>query len=250
MRAEYILRFDDFCPTMNWNVWEHVERILLEFKINPIVSVIPDNQDKMLKVCEAKRGFWEDVRTWQDRGWTIGLHGYQHLYQTKNAGLIGLNEFSEFSGLAESEQMAKLSAAMSIFERERIRPDVWVAPGHSFDLVTLNVLEKLELLSISDGFFCYPHRDRFGFLWVPQQLWRFRRMPFGVWTICLHINNWAAAELAKFRADMERFSRFCAEWQTVVEVYGGRPKKAIDGALAGLSRTVVRSRRLLLAPPS
>jgi len=235
---------------MNWRVWEHVEEILLEFSVNPILSIVPDNQDEMLKVCEAKKGFWEDVRAWQTRGWTIGLHGYQHLYQTKNAGLIGLNDFSEFSGLSESEQMSKLSSATNIFEREGIRPDVWVAPGHSFDLVTLNVLAKLGIRSISDGFFCCPHRDRLGFLWVPQQLWRFRRMPFGVWTICLHINHWAAAELTRFRADIKRFDRFCTEWRPVVAVYNSRPKNAIDSALAGLCRTAVRSRRLLLATQS
>lgn len=43
-------------------------------------------------------------------------------------------------------------------------------------------------------FSLYPYRDARGIMWVPQQLWRFRKMLFGIWTICLHVNRWDSTE--------------------------------------------------------
>jgi hypothetical protein len=34
---------------------------------------------------------------------------------------------------------------------------------------------------------------------------RFRRLPIGIWTICFHFNRWNDDDLARFRADLERF---------------------------------------------
>src|SRR5437762_14036332 len=97
MRAQYLIRFDDCCPTMNWPVWVEVERALLEFDVKPIMSVVPDNRDRELEVNEPNRDFWSEVRGWQQRGWTIGLHGYQHRYVTRDAGVVGIHKYSEFS---------------------------------------------------------------------------------------------------------------------------------------------------------
>src|SRR5262249_15450035 len=77
MEPKYLLRFDDICPTMNWGVWRSVEKILLDTDVKPILAVVPDNRDERLKVGNANEGFWEEVRGWQARSWTIGLHGYQ-----------------------------------------------------------------------------------------------------------------------------------------------------------------------------
>ena len=78
MTVKFLLRFDDMCPTINWHVWQKLEDIMIEERIAPIVSVIPDNQDPSLHECEPNEHFWERVRAWQARGWTIGLHGYQN----------------------------------------------------------------------------------------------------------------------------------------------------------------------------
>ena len=40
-------------------------------------------------------------------GWSIALHGYQHLYETNDSGLLGLNKY-EFSGLSYEMQIKKL----------------------------------------------------------------------------------------------------------------------------------------------
>src|SRR5437879_1509958 len=205
MRARYLLRFDDCCPTMNWDVWAEVERILLEVGIKPILAVVPDNHDEKLRVSEPNLCFWDKVRSWQARGWTIGLHGYQHLYVTRDAGVLGVNRSSEFSGLSYAEQKSKLRQALDVFEREYVVPDLWVAPGHSFDKTTTQVLFELGIQRLSDGFSLYPYLDSRGMMWVPQQLWRFRKMPLGIWTVCFHLNHWTPTDVARFRSDVEKF---------------------------------------------
>src|SRR5262252_3697380 len=86
--TKYLLRFDDICPTMNWQVWSEIEAALLDQDLKPILAVVPDNQDPVLKVDPPVEDFWERVRTWQARGWTIALHGYQHRYVTHSPGIV------------------------------------------------------------------------------------------------------------------------------------------------------------------
>ena len=130
MSAQYLIRFDDLCPTMNWQVWAEIESILVEHQITPLLAVVPDNRDQKLAVAPAHPAFWEQVRKWQARGWTIALHGYQHLYITKDRGIVGIQHRSEFAGLPAKVQEDKLRKATEIFHDEGIEPKVWIAPGH------------------------------------------------------------------------------------------------------------------------
>lgn len=202
--TRYLVRFDDICPTMNWAVWREVEPILLENGVRPILAVVPDNRDPHLMKGEHDNAFWSSVRAWQARGWTIGLHGYQHKYETRSAGIIGRNHYSEFAGLPESEQRAKLAAAFGIFGRQGVRPDVWVAPAHSFDRTTVRLLAQFGLRRISDGYSLLPHVCDQGMLWVPQQAGRFLPVPLGTWTVCLHCNDWTRADIAGFANAVRR----------------------------------------------
>jgi len=216
MRARYLVRFDDICPTMNWETWAAIENILLELKIQPILAVVPDNQDPHLQVAPARPDFWQQVRRWQSRGWTIGLHGYQHRYVTTDAGIVGLNHYSEFAGLPASEQEAKLQNGLAIFQRERVRAEIWVAPAHAFDPATVAALKKFRLNFISDGFFVFPRIEADGMLWVPQQLWGFRPLPFGVWTVCYHHNEWTPGDIEKFRQDLRQYKDAITNFSDVV----------------------------------
>lgn len=204
MKSRYLIRFDDICPTMNWSVWESVESILLKYHIKPILAVVPDNQDPQLVVDAPRPDFWEKVRQWQSYGWTIALHGYQHLYCASASGLIGLNDRSEFAGLSYGEQRTKLEAAINILRRERLQADAWIAPMHAFDANTVKALCDLGIDVISDGFFTRPLRWQ-GARWVPQQLWRFRQMPAGLWTVCYHHNTWSEMEIQRLESDIKKY---------------------------------------------
>lgn len=204
MIAKYLLRFDDVCPTMNWPLWDQVERLLVMRNIRPIVAVVPDNRDPTLNVAPERGDFWERVRDWQRRGWAIGWHGFQHVYESSNAGLVGINRRSEFADVSRSEQGRKLRLAYEIFSRHRVRPDVWVAPAHSFDRHTIELLRGFGVDVISDGFFIRPVL-MLAVLWIPQQLWSLRRMPLGLWTVCYHVNSWSARDLEGFERAINEF---------------------------------------------
>lgn len=228
-KAEYLLRFDDICPTMNWQIWSKIESILLEKNIRPILAVVPDNQDPGLMVSPPVADFWDRVRKWQSWGWTIGLHGYQHLYVNHDPGIMRITNNSEFALLPREAQREKLTKGLSIFAREGVKADCWIAPSHSFDETTLELLNELGLRIISDGPWPRPHTDKYGMTWVPLQLWiRPRPMPFGVWTVCCHHNDWNEERAERFRKDIEPFSSRIVDMPYVVENLGGRRLSLAD----------------------
>jgi predicted deacetylase len=227
MTAKYLIRFDDICPTMNWDIWNQLEAVLIENDIKPIVAVIPDNQDKSFFINEPVSDFWARVKKWQENGWTIGLHGYQHQYLTKKSGLLCLNKQSEFAGMDEKVQYSKLINALKIFQENNITPDIWIAPSHSFDLQTLKVLKKLGLNSISDGFSFRPFRHH-NMLWVPQQIWKFRFFPLGVWTVCFHHNPWQQKNLNQFIEDIKKYKYHLTSFKEVKSTSVIQERKSID----------------------
>ena len=245
MSARYLLRFDDICPTMNWQAWREIEDTLREHQLKPVLAVVPDNRDPQLQVDAPHKNFWEQVRLWQSWGWTIGLHGYQHLYSTGDAGLLRLNARSEFSGLSRHAQEEKLKHALAIFAREQIVPQVWIAPAHSFDEITVALLRQLGVRAISDGFFLYPHRDTLGMFWLPQQLWRFRKFPFGVWTICLHHNHWTPQMLARFRAMLATHRRAFTNFEEMQTRYDSHSRAWYDQFMANAWRAALKLKRAL-----
>jgi peptidoglycan/xylan/chitin deacetylase (PgdA/CDA1 family) len=228
MAARYLVRFDDLCPTTNWAVWDQVESLLNAANIRPLVAVVPANCDPLLEAGPADSRFWSRVRGWQQRGWAIGLHGFEHRYVTASAGIVGRNNYSEFAGLSEAEQERKLRRALDIFESNRVHPDAWIAPAHSFDETTVRVLAKLGLGCISDGYALKPYLGSDDMFWVPQQLGRFRAMPAGVWTVCLHINAWTAADIEGFRADVVRFGPATASLVELRRLHARRRQSLAD----------------------
>jgi len=240
----YLLRFDDICPTMNWRIWAHVEQILVERGIRPLLAVVPDNRDECLRVEPVHPDFWAMVRRWRDWGWTIGMHGYQHTYISRDAGILGLKPASEFAGVPAAEQHRRLAAGLHIFRENGIEPPVWVAPGHSFDWNTVAALRDLGITRISDGLFFAPRRDRIGATWIPQQLWRFRRMPRGTWTVCLHHNSWGSGELAQFEESVKRYAGALRGFDGIIGRSAApfRPLSFLDRSLQTCAARFIRTR--------
>jgi predicted deacetylase len=231
--AKYLLRFDDVCPGMNWTAWREVQSALDANGVRPLVAIVPDNRDAFLNVAPARPDFWEQARRWRSQGWTIGLHGYQHVYSTSEAGIIGRNRYSEFAGLGRDAQLAKMRAAMAIFAGQGVTPQAFVAPAHSFDEVTLEALAECGIRRISDGYSVLPNLDARGLLWIPQQLGRFRRMPVGIWTVCCHINAWTPEMVRRFARDLERFGKRIAGFEEIVAGYAQRRPGLADRLSVG-----------------
>lgn len=189
MKAKYIIRLDDICPTMNWTNFNKLENIFNKYNIKPIIGVIPSNKDKKLIVGPPKTKYWEKIKLLSDKGWIIAQHGYEHCYTTKESGLLKLNNYSEFAGVSYAEQYEKIKKGKEILEQElSIKIEWWMAPAHSFDRNTCRVLKNLGYKYITDGIAIYPF-NRYGLTWVPQQIWEPVDKQFGMWTICLHPNT-------------------------------------------------------------
>jgi len=138
--ARYLIRLDDISPASNWPRLLAIEEFLNSMAIQPIVAVVPDNRDRELMKHPPDPAFWSHIRRWQDRGWSIGVHGLHHTLSVPDGGLLQLNRRSEFAGVPEEIQYGKIRRAacdwvihnrnrhldlflMGSTGRERPRPD-------------------------------------------------------------------------------------------------------------------------------
>jgi len=184
--TKYIIRLDDACPTMNRTNWNRIEVLLDSYKIKPIVAVIPNNQDEKLMTDDEDDTFWDKVNMWQKKKWEIALHGYEHKYATEAPSLVPINNYSEFAGIPLEVQEQKIREGMAIFKSHNVSTRLWVAPAHSFDENTIKALKsESDITIISDGIAFSPYSE-YNMYWIPQQFWKFRKMPFGTWTSCFH----------------------------------------------------------------
>ncbi len=243
MTPRYIMRLDDACPTMDWNAFSRFEAAMDRHGVKPLVAVIPDNQDPAFHIDPPAPDFWHRVRAWQAKGWAIGLHGYQHRYESTEAGILGLSPKSEFSGLPYEAQFEKLRRALEIFGREEVRVDAWVAPSHSFDWTTVAALDALGIRAFSDGLALRPYRDDRGNIWVPQQFALLRAMPWGTWTSCYHLDDF---ETETFWETFERRLQALAPRMSTFQealAQGDRPRSLLDGTVTFARHALNRARR-------
>jgi predicted deacetylase len=241
MSAQYLIRFDDICPTMNWAAWSRIESVLLRHDIKPLLAVVPDNLDSSLAVGPARSDFWDYIRSCQARGWTIAMHGCHHLYETRAPGLLKINRYSEFSGLPYEAQREKIVKAAGIFASQEIRVQAWIAPGHNFDATTLQILKAHGIDVLSDGFYFRPVKH-LGLTWLPQQLWRFRAMPFGLWTVCFHHNAFTDEDIQRFEENIQSFRPAIVDFPQALSLRPAKALTLLDRIFSALWRQALISR--------
>jgi predicted deacetylase len=197
MSSRYLIRLDDACETMDRAKWKLLETVLDRYGVKPIVAVVPDNQDEELMYGQRDPNFWHTVRKWAAKGWTVAMHGYRHLMHPTNASLlVPFYNRSEFAGLALEVQAAKIRSAWQLFLAQRVVPEIWVAPAHSFDALTLEAIGlETSIRVVSDGIAWNSYKEH-GFHWIPQQLWRLAERKWGLWTVCLHPNQMTEQSIA------------------------------------------------------
>jgi predicted deacetylase len=197
--AQYLLRFDDLCPTVARSRWARLLPLIEEFALKPILAVIPDNLDYTMHLSPPDPEFWTQMRALEAAGATIAMHGYRHLCQSEGASLLPMHQKTEFAGVAEDTQRQWIRAGLTILRNEGLHPKVWVAPRHGFDRTTLRVLREEGIGLLSDGFARRPF-TRGGVTWIPQQLWEPVEKTTGLWTICVHSNSTRSAKTDELRA--------------------------------------------------
>ena len=190
MACKYLLRFDDIAPNMNWRLFYKIKELLIKYKIKPILGVIPNNKDKELKkfpVC--KSNFFSEIKKLKSLGWTIAMHGYEHVYfENKIKDYLSMRIKSEFVGESFEVQNHKIEKGISILKKNNLNTDIFFAPNHSFDLTTIDCLKMNNFKYIVDGYGFAPFNDR-GMIFIPQMFNRPRKYPFGLHTFVFHINE-------------------------------------------------------------
>ena len=205
----YLIRLDDASNYMHVEYWNRVEQLLDENGIKPLVGVIPLNRDPVLLKFGEDPGFWDKARHWQDKGWRIALHGYDHVFCSKDGGMNPVHKNSEFAGVPLEIQREKIRSGMEILINKGLNPTVFFAPGHTFDQNTLEALRQESDIRIVSDTMANDTYCCCGFTFIPQQSGRVRELPFKLTTICLHPNYMKEEEFeelaAFFRAHREEF---------------------------------------------
>ena len=192
MKTKYLIRLDDACPYMDTKKWQRIEKILDEYGVKPMVGIIPANADPKTMIESENHMFWDKAKAWQEKGWAIALHGYDHCY-ISYTGMQGLNPMwnrSEFSGVSLKIQREKIRKGVCVLKEHGLKAKFFFAPSHTFDKNTLEALkEESNIRIISDTIGRYPYKKE-GFFFIPQILGHCVKMPMtGIYTFCFHPNT-------------------------------------------------------------
>lgn len=209
-----LLRFDDICPTMNWAQWRRAKEVLDSVGVTAMLGVIPDNHDPALNIDAQQDGFWEYIKQLQSEGFTIAMHGYQHVFDIQAAGLSTPKKHSEFAGHPYKEQYRRISEGKRILSEHGIDTDVFFAPAHSYDDNTLAALAECGFKYISDGksMKSYMRKNIVCFPELTGGLPRLNRYG-NYFTAVFHAHEW----VRKDRGDMfDKFKEFCMEHRSEI----------------------------------
>ena len=157
--AQYLLRFDDLCPTVSARRWQRFLPLIEEFGIQPILAVVPDNQDPELKLSPPDPDFWDGDARDGSRG-----SRNRHCMAT---GISARSTRPQPAAVAPRDGVCRRSRrtqrewiheGLAILRGHGLNP-VWVAPRHGFDL-PLSRAAGAGNRSLSDGFARGPFLTR------------------------------------------------------------------------------------------
>lgn len=218
LNKKFILRLDDACERMDVRNWSRIENLLDKYSICPLVGVIPHCEDPMMNKYPIDAFFWEKVLNWQTKGWTIALHGFSHVYNTKCGGINPVNPRSEFAGNSYDIQAEKIRNGIRILHAHGLNPKVFFAPSHTFDQNTLRALQAESDIRIISDTWAWNSYLKDGFTYVPQQSGQVRKVPFALSTFCYHPNTMKEQDFIKlehfFIENKDHFMPFPEEMST------------------------------------
>ena len=187
--TNYIIRLDDYGEHRDVEKWNKMFKLLDKYAIKPVIGVIPNCQDKMFEKYPEDPYFWSNVRLLVEKGYHIAMHGYEHVYHTNDSGINPINSFSEFAGLSYNIQKEKIQKANQLFNQYKVKPTIFFAPGHTYDLNTVKALiEETNIRIISDTISSDIYKEN-GIVYIPVQSGRCRWLPVKYLTFALHPNT-------------------------------------------------------------
>lgn len=227
MNNKLLFRLDDITPGLNGGNFKRIENIFDEFGVKPLIGVVPFNEDEHLMVEEPQADFWNHLVKLQQKGWTIALHGYKHVYINEESGILKANPFSEFAGVDYETQSKMIAEGKSLLESRGLEVDYFMAPGHTFDENTLKALVANGINKLTDGYTSEPYiRD--GVTFVPCKLTD-AVVPNGVDTVCIHLNNWGENDFASLESFLKSNSSCVTGFEGIEKEVTAIP---YDGSIA------------------
>lgn len=251
-----LLRFDDICPTMNWQQWSIAKSMIDKVGAKAMLGVIPDCTDPDLEVDTPKEDFWDYIRSLQQQGFAIAMHGLHHRFDIKADGIVTRKKISEFAGLPYETQLERIRKGKETLSRHGIYTDIFFAPAHSYDDNTLKALAACGFKYNCDGFSNKPY-FRHGIKILPCRSGgiprKFRNCKYLMAVI--HAHEWVREDrkkeynkyidlLANHAHEIVPFSEFCkwsngfTIWQRMVEMFYLFAKQYVVPMVLRLKRAV------------
>lgn len=168
-KSSLCFRIDDIHPQMDWAKFTKFMTLMDEYGIHPLLGIIPNCMDRSICKNKAQIDFWESMREYQNKGYPIAMHGYDHVYITKEMGIFPINNYSEFAGLDGRIQEEKIAKGKEKLEKEGIHANVFMAPAHSFDNITVDILSNYGFSYVTDGFSRMPYKRK-NMIFIPITL--------------------------------------------------------------------------------
>ena len=204
-----LIRLDDIAENMNWELMEKSEAIFDKFKIKPVLGVIPNNKDSHLLSYPKKKGnFWDQVRSWKNKGWEIVMHGDTHVYDKfgKKNDYFGYGGGSEFYGHSYEIQITRIKNGLNKFKDERIFIRAFFAPNHTYDKNTFLALKKCGINQVIDGYGLMPYEEN-EIKFIPQLFHKVFAIPFGIQTTQIHLNYFSEKDFENFETFIKQYAK-------------------------------------------
>ena len=205
----FLIRLDDIAENMNWDMMKQATDLFDKYDIRPVLGVIPNNKDQeLLNYPKKNIDFWDQIRKWKDKGWEIGMHGNNHLYDKScsKSDYLGHGGPTEFCDHSFNNQLEKIKDGLNKFQKERISIRTFFAPNHTFDKNTLLALKECGIHEVLDGYGLMPYKEnRINF--IPQLFYRIIAIPFGIQCFQIHLNYYNQEDFNDFENFIEKNSK-------------------------------------------
>lgn len=195
-----LIRIDDVCENMNWNLMSKLESLFDNYSIKPVLGVIPNNRDEDFLSFPRNDNFWDQVRKWQDKGWEIVQHGDTHIYDrlcSKKSDYFEYGGGSEFFGHPLDVQEKRIKNGLEKFKREKINIRSFFAPNQTYDENTFVALKNCGINEVIDGYGLMPYTEK-NVKFIPQLFEKVVLLPFGIQSTKLHLHIWDENDYKKF----------------------------------------------------
>ena len=195
-----LIRIDDVCENMNWNLMSKLESLFDNYSIKPVLGVIPNNRDEDFLSFPRNDNFWDQVRKWQVKGWEIVQHGDTHIYDrlcSKKSDYFEYGGGSEFFGHPLDVQEKRIKNGLEKFKREKINIRSFFAPNQTYDENTFIALKNCGINEVIDGYGLMPYTEK-NVKFIPQLFEKVVLLPFGIQSTKLHLHVWDENDYKKF----------------------------------------------------